>query len=75
MRFRSTQQRTIVNLSSLDTDSRFSTYLDIYKKYAPKETVHNRLLFTKQANLDWLTKNPILTFACSVCTKDTVIVK
>ena len=68
------QQRMIVNLSSLGIDSLFSTYSDIYKKYAPKETVRNELYFVKQASLDWLTKNPILTFACSVCTKDTDVV-
>jgi hypothetical protein len=65
------QQRMIVNLSSLGIDSLFSTYSDIYKKYVPKETVRKELYLIKQASLDWLTKNPILTFACSVCTKDT----
>ena len=69
------QQRLIVNLSSLGTDSLFSTYSDIYKKYSPKGTVRNELCFVRQASLDRLTRNQILTFSDSVCIKDGDVVK
>ena len=64
------QEHMIVNLSSLGTDSVFPAHSDIYKTYSPKGTVRNELCFLRQAILDRLTKIQILTFSCSVCTKD-----